>query len=373
MDNKIAIVLNGGGARGSYQVGVLRALYEIVKKDQNLFDIITGNSAGAINAIFLAANADDWGKSTQKLVDLWQKIHPEDVYDINQFTMSNLGSRWVKGTILKSAEAELSNGLLDTTPLKKLLERKVDFHKIRQHFSAKILSAVSLSTTNYYSGATVVYYDGDQNIADWSKPSRLSLRAELRVEHVLASSAIPLFFPAVKINSSYFGDGCIRQITPLSPSIHLGANKIITIGIRHKNNLEQVKALTLRPNPNPPISQIGGVMMNAIFLDSLEADVERLEKMNAIVEMIGPKSPWRYIPILSLGPSKDLGTMTTKLNQELPTFIRYFLKGIGVTGQSGLDLLSYLAFDSSYTMQVVELGYEDTMAKKNLILNFLDS
>ena len=114
-------------------------------------------------------------------------------------------------------------------------------------------------------------------------------------------------------------------------------------------------------------------MMNAIFLDSLEADVERLEKMNAIVEMIGPKSPWRYIPILSLGPSKDLGTMTTKLNQELPTFIRYFLKGIGVTGQSGLDLLSYLAFDSSYTMQVVELGYEDTMAKKNLILNFLDS
>ncbi len=374
--NKLALSLNGGGARGSYQVGALRALYEIIKKDQNLFDIVTGNSAGAINAIFLASNAEDWGSSTQYLVDLWKRITPEDVYDISQYNMTKLGSRLVKGTLLRNlAGGTPVNGLLDTAPLHNLLEREIDFKKIRQHFAAKYLSSVSLSTTNYYSGSSVVFFDGDEdeNLEEWSKPSRFSIRTELNVNHVMGSSAIPLFFPPAKIDNSYYGDGCIRQITPLSPAIELGADKIITIGIRHQHSIDHMKELSLMANPSPQISQIGGVMMNAIFLDSLEADVERLEKVNTIVEMMGPKSPWKYIPILSLRPSRDLGEMTEQLGNRLPLVLRYFLQGIGVSGQSGLDLLSYLAFDSSYTSQVVELGYEDTMAKKNLILSFINS
>lgn len=373
MENKLAIVLNGGGARASYQAGALRALYEIIKKDQNLFDIITGNSAGAINAIFLASAARDWGFSTQYLADFWQRIKPEDVFDVSHYAMTKLGASWVKGTFFSNPGGDLYNSILNTAPLKKLLIREIDFSEIRPLISSKLLSAIALSTTNYYSGSSVVFFDGEENIPEWAKRGRFSIRGELKVEHVMGSSAIPFFFPPAKINQSYYGDGCIRQTTPLSPAIHMGAKKLITIGIRHRLSVEKMIELALSPNPTPQISQIGGVTMDAIFLDSLEADVERLEKINTLVEIMGVRSPRKNIPVLSLIPSRDLGAMTQKLNQDLPTILRYFLRSIGVTGRSGLDLLSYLAFHSSYTKQVVELGYDDTMNRKAEILRFIDS
>ncbi|MDO9183623.1 MAG: patatin-like phospholipase family protein [Bacteriovorax sp.] len=373
MDEKLAIVLNGGGARGSYQAGVLRAIYEIVKKDQNLFDLITGNSAGAINAIFLANSARDWGASTQYLLDLWKRIKPEYVFDISNYAMAKLGSRWMKGTVFRNSPSEDPfNGILNTDPLRKLIQREVDFKELHHLIQEKYISGVALSTTNYYSGSSIVFFDAENTIPEWAKPDRFSIRTELNVEHVMASSAIPLFFPPAKIQQSYYGDGCIRQSTPLSPAIHLGATKIITIGIRHKRSFEMVKDIALQKNPPPLISQIGGVMMDAIFLDSLDADVERLEKINIMVEIMGKHSPWRHIPILSLNPSRDLGAMTQQLSSEMPKFLRYFLSTIGITGQSGMDLLSYLAFDSVYTEQVTELGYEDTYKQKKEILNFLD-
>jgi NTE family protein len=374
MDKKLAIVLNGGGARASYQAGALRALYEIIKKDQNLFDIITGNSAGAINAIFLASSARDWGSSTQYLTDFWQRIKPEDIFDVGYYTMKKIGTGWMKGTLFRDVgDGDPYNSILNTEPLKKLLIREIDFPEIRALIESKLLNAVALSTTNYYSGSSVVFFDGEKQISEWAKADRFSVRTELKVEHVMGSSAIPFFFPPSKIDQSYYGDGCIRQTTPLSPAIHMGAKKMITIGIRNRYPTEKIMELALRPNPPPQISQIGGITMNAIFLDSLESDVERLEKINIMVEIMGKRSPRKNIPILSLFPTKDLGTMTEKLNAELPTILRYFLRSIGVRGKYGLDLLSYLAFDSSYTHQVVELGYEDTIKRKNEILAFVDS
>jgi NTE family protein len=374
MENKLALVLNGGGARGSYQAGALRAIYEIIKKDQLLFDIITGNSAGAINAIYLANNARDWGSSTQYLVDLWKRIKLDDVFDIGPYTMGKLGTRWMKGSIFKSANPENPlNGFLNTDPMKKLLAREVDFKELHQLIEEKLISGVALSTTNYYSGSSVVFFDAEKSIPEWSKSDRFSIRTELKIEHAMASAAIPLFFPPIKIAKSYYGDGCIRQVTPLSPAIHLGAKKIIAIGIRNQRSQEAIKEFTLKTNLAPQFSQIGGVMMNAIFLDSLDADVERLEKMNIMVAIMGKHSPWKHIPILALNPSKDLGGMTKKLNDEMPKLFRFLLSSIGIVGLSGLDLLSYLAFDSSFTEEVTELGYEDTMARKNEILAFISS
>ena len=371
MREQLGLVLNGGGARASYQAGAVRAIYEIIKKDQNLFDIVTGNSAGAMNATFLSSAARDWGGATQYLLDFWQRINPEDVFDMDHFM--KIGSNLLKDTIFRSTNKENLNYILNTTPLRKLLTREIDFPEIRLLIESKLISSVALSTTNYYSGASVVFFDGDKKIPLWSKPSRFSIREELGVDHVMASSAIPLFFPPAKIKDSYYGDGCIRQTTPLSPAIHLGATKLIAIGIRAPRSLSEIVETSLAPNPSPLLSQIGGVMMNAIFLDSLEADLEMLEKMNKMVKMVGIKSSHREIPILSLIPSRDLGAMTEKLNEKMPTLLRFFLKSIGITGKSGLDLLSYLAFDSSYTKQVVELGYEDTMKRKNEIINFIDN
>ena len=374
MENKLALVLNGGGARGSYQAGALRAIYEIIKKDQLLFDIITGNSAGALNAVYLANNARDWGSSTQYLVDLWKRIKLEDVFDLDPYTMGKLGTRWMKGSIFKNANPENPiNGFLNTEPMKKLLQREVDFKELHQLIEEKLVSGVALSTTNYYSGSSVVFFDAEKSIPEWSKPDRFSIRTEIKFEHAMASAAIPLFFPPIKIAKSYYGDGCIRQVTPLSPAIHLGAKKLIAIGIRNQRSQEAMKEFTLKTNLPPQFSQIGGVMMNAIFLDSLDADVERLEKMNIMVAIMGKHSPWKHIPILVLNPSRDLGGMTKQLNDEMPKFLRFLLSSIGIVGLSGLDLLSYLAFDSSYTEAVTELGYEDTMARKNEILAFISS
>lgn len=374
MHDKLAIVLNGGGARSCYQAGALRALYEIIKKDQNLFDIITGNSAGAINASFLASSARDWGTSTQYLYDFWQRIYPENVYDMEHFTMKKIGTNWLKDTLFKNPTPDtMFNSILNTTPLKKLLNREIEFSEIRRLIKSKLLSSVALTATNYYSGASVVFFDGDEKTKEWSKPDRFSIREEITIDHVMASSAIPFFFPPAQIKQSYYGDGCIRQTTPLSPSIHLGATKIIAIGIKASHQIKQTMDLTFHSNPIPQLSQISGVMMDAIFLDSMDADLERVEKMNILVRIMGERSPKKYIPTLSLIPSKDLGAMTEKLDEKMPTFLRYFLKSVGITGKYGLDLLSYLAFDSAYTKEVVELGYKDTMKRKIEILNFVDS
>ncbi len=372
MKNKIAIVLTGGGARACYQAGVIRALYEILKKDINLFDIITGNSAGAINAIFLANNAHSWKNSTKKLLEFWSRIKPEDIFDISNYTMTNMSARWFKGTIFKETLAGTPyNAILNTNPLHKLLSREINFSNLHQLINDKKIHAVALSATNYYSDSSVVFYDGDESIKEWSKVDRLSIRTNLGVEHVMGSSAIPFFFPPIKINNSFYGDGCIRQITPLSPAIHLGATKIVAIGVKKSRSIDEIKKMTLETNLPPPITQVGGIVMNAIFLDSLETDVQRLERMNAISTLIGTNSPIKNIPILALNPSEDIGVLSKKLLHKIPTILRYFLKQSGINTESGLDVLSYLAFDSSYTTKVVELGYEDTMARKNQIINFI--
>ena len=374
LERKIALVLNGGGARGSYQSGVIRALYEIIKKDQNLFQIITGNSAGAINAIFLAGSARDWGSATQYLIDLWMRIKPEDVIDVSQYTMTQMGAKWVKGSFLKSErDGEILNSFFNTDPLKKLINREIDFNEIHQLIQEELLTGVSISTTNYFSGSNVIFYDAAKTVKDWTKKDRLTIKTEINCDHVMGSSAIPLFFPPTKIGNSYFGDGCIRQVTPLSPAIHMGAQKIITIGIRHKNSTDLIKKMIDSNTDSPQISQIIGVMLNSIFLDSLEVDVDRLQKTNIMVDIMGKNAPWRNIPIISIVPSRDLGLMTNELDKKLPFMMRFILKNFGVSGTSGLELLSYLAFDSSYTTQVCELGYNDTMLRKKEILDFIDS
>jgi len=374
MSAKLGLVMTGGGARAAYQVGAVRALYEITKKDKKLFDVITGNSAGAINSMFLSAHAEDWDIATSDLTSLWKRIKPQNVYDLRARTISELGLKLLGGTIFggMTPSGNHINHLLDTEPLHKLLLREIDFSHIQRNLDRKTLHGVALSTTNYNSGSNVVFYQGSDEIQDWSRTDRFSVRQDLNVEHVMASAAIPFFFPPTQIGESYYGDGCIRQTTPLSPAIHLGAQKIIAIGVRHPHHQKRMQDLAFSPFKNPTLGQIIGVMMNAIFLDSLESDVERLTKVNSLIRE-GHNDNFKSIPILMIRPSRDLGKMTEMLNKELPGTFRYLLKGIGVSDTEGLDLLSYLAFDESYTVPLIEIGYDDTFKRKDEILAFIDA
>ena len=374
MKSKIGLVMTGGGARAAYQVGVARALYEVVKNKDKLFDVISGNSAGAINSTFLAANADNWDLATKRLIELWKGLETQYVFDLRAKTISELGLKWMSGAViggLKNKRSEV-NYLLDTKPLQNLLKKEINFERIHNNIKNGHIYGLSLSCTNYNSGSNVVFYDGDADIKDWARTDRFSHRESLRVEHVMASAAIPFFFPPIKVGESYFGDGCIRQTTPLSPAIHLGADKIIAIGVRYAHDKDKMIAQAFSPFANPSLGQITGVMLNSIFLDSLEADVERLGRINTHVKET-KYTGMKEIPVLMIRPSKDLGKLTEKLSQELPPMLRYLLKGIGVSDKEGLDLLSYLAFDESYTTPLIELGYEDTLKMREDILQFIDA
>jgi NTE family protein len=365
--------MTGGGARAAYQVGSVRAIYEILGRKTLLFDVISGNSAGAINATYLGANCENWDVATRNLHDLWLRVKPQNVYDLRARTISDLGVKWISGTVLGglSPKGSTVNHLLDTAPLRSLAEREVDFSDISKNVDRKLLHGISLSTTNYNTGTNVVFYEGDPEIRDWARSDRFSSRTQLRVQHLMASAAIPFFFPPVQIGQSFYGDGCIRQTTPLSPAIHLGAEKLIAIGVRHPHHRERMKNQAFAPFSNPTLGQVAGIMLNAIFLDSLDADVERLLRINELIRE-GAHPELKTIPILLIRPSRDLGKMTTNIADQLPPILRYLLKGIGVSENEGLDLLSYLAFDQSYTKPLMELGYEDTLKMKDEILRFTD-
>lgn len=370
---KLGLVMTGGGARAAYQVGVVRALFEIINRKERLFDIITGNSAGAINATYLAANAENWDVSTRNLHELWTRVKPQNIFDLRKRTITDLGLRWVSGTVLGGLTPKGSNinHLLDTTPLRELAQREIDFEHISRNVKNNFLDGLALSTTNYNTGSNVVFYQGHDNITDWLRSDRFSYRTELTVQHMMASSAIPFFFPPIQIGQSFYGDGCIRQTTPLSPSIHLGSEKIIAVGVRYPQPRDQMHELSFSPFPDPTMGQVAGTMLNAIFLDSLDADVERLMRINTLIQE-GRHPDLRSIPILMIRPSRDLGKMTNQITHQLPSILRYLLKGIGVSDTEGLDLLSYLAFDESYTKPLMELGYEDAYKMKEEILRFND-
>lgn len=375
MSDDLGVVLTGGGARASYQVGALRALYEIMHagKKENI-SYLTGTSAGAINTTFLAAKAEDFDVATRDLLKLWQSLQPEDVYRTDVLSLTRIGSRWMSGSILGGLKVKGAkiNYLLDNSPLKRLLHKAVSMEKIEENCLNGKIKGIALTATNYFSGSSVVFYNGAESIKSWNRTDRFGLRTKLGIEHILGSCSIPFFFPPTRIGESYYGDGCIRQTTPLSPCIHLGAKKIIAIGIRHLRTQEKAVELSLKPQfDSPGIAQIAGMTLNSVFLDSLEADVERMERINQTIKRAGGHPELRPIPVLMLRPSRDLGVIAGQVIRELPRTIRYLLRSIGAGEKDGSDLISYLAFDNSFTTPLIDLGYHDTLKRKAEIEDFL--
>ena len=375
---RTGLVLTGGGARAAYQVGALRALAEILGPGPMPFDILAGISAGAINSVVLGAGAEDFTSATERLRTTWATLTPDRVYRTGAMKLASIGSRWIRdlsagGLIGKSG----INYLLDPAPLRRLLETEIPIGRMRRHLRSGRLRGIAVSATNYHTGAGVTFFEGASDVEPWLRSTRLGVRARITLDHVMASAAIPVFFPPIRIDGTFYGDGCVRMNYPMSPAIHLGAHRIFGISVRYlRPPTETAQRQSREKTDTLPLSEIAGVLLNAVFLDSLDSDLERLQRINKTLALIprdrlnGRDFDLRPVPALVLRPSQDLGKLAADEYGRFPAMLRYLLKGIGATGNAGEDLLSYLAFEPIYLKRAMDLGHADAMARRDEIEEF---
>ena len=377
---KVALILTGGGARAAYQVGVLRALSELQPKDvRTPFSIICGTSAGSINCTILAVDAANFRHAVRRLMTVWKNFHVHHVYRADLFGTFRNSARWLLAGLFGGRLRKVSGGnypvsLLDNTPLAGLLRKYVDFGAIQRNIDAGDLTALSITCSGYTSGQSVTFYQGHPNLKNWQRARRIGVAMPIELEHLLASSALPFIFPPTRVNREYFGDGSMRQIAPVSPALHLGADRLLVIGVGRQlqPNAERIKG-----GAYPTLAQIAGHALNSIFLDSLEVDLERLQRINRTIELI-PEDvrkqanyPLHKVEFRVISPSVELEKIAADYSRELPLTIRLLLSTVGGTRRSGSNLLSYLLFEKSYCRELIKLGYADTMARKDDLLSFL--
>jgi NTE family protein len=374
----VGLVLTGGGARAAYQVGAIRAIAEIVGPGPLPFDVLAGISAGALNAVGLASGADDFPKIAEQLHATWAALTPDRVYRTGALRLASIGSRWMRDLSIGGLFGKSGiNYLLDPAPLRELIASRIPIARMRRHLRSGLLRGVAVSATNYHTGSGVTFFEGAGEVKAWTRSTRIGVRARITVDHVMASAAIPVFFPPVALDGSFYGDGCVRMHYPMSPAIHLGAERIVAVSQRWIRPPVETAEREHEKTASMPMSEIAGVLLNAVFLDSLDSDLERLERVNRTLALVPREklkngaADVRPIPALVLRPSQDLGQLAVDQYRRFPSMLRYLLKGIGATGATGEDLLSYLAFEPVYVNRVMELGYADTLARRDEIAGFL--
>ncbi len=370
----LAIVLSGGGARAAYQVGVLRGLGR--RFPDLRFPIITGVSAGAINAVFLASHRKGLGEAAQDLAEVWHDLRLKDVFRVDTKAMAASFLRWVTrlGTG-GSAVAPKVRGLVDSAPLRQLLHRILgsvdgEIQGIGHNIHAELLKAVALTTVDYDTGQTVTWVEG-ADFDPWQRPHRLSRRVLLTAEHVMASAALPLLFPAVRLGPHWHGDGGIRLAAPLAPSIHLGANRILVISTRYDRTQAEADRSTLQGYPPP--AQILGKLLNSVFLDVIDQDVAQLRHLNELIARVPveERKEFRKIDALVLRPSKDLGRISAGFEPDLPRAFRYLTRSLGTRETSSPDFLSLLMFEPGYLRTLLEIGEEDAETRGDEVAELL--
>lgn len=372
---KVGLILSGGGARAAYQVGVLKAIAELLPKGAaNPFPIICGTSAGAINSAALAIYARRFQEGVRRLVIIWSNFHVHQVFRADTPGVMANSVRWLAALFMGGMGKYNPVSLFDHTPLRKMLAKFLPLARIQNSIDTGALEALSITASSYTSGHSITFYQGSETLTPWERVRRIGIPGTITLNHLLASSAIPFVFSAVRIGDEYFGDGSMRQMAPISPALHLGAERVLVIGVRG--------APSSRPAPDevayPSFAQIAGHVLNSIFLDSLQTDLERLTRINKSVQMIPPKqleaSGLRLKPVdvLVISPSEDLGKIAAQYQHALPRPVRFLLRGIGALNRESSDLVSYLLFEKAYCDKLIALGYADAMKRKDEVLNFLN-
>jgi NTE family protein len=383
---KTGLVLTGGGARAAYQIGVLQGISTILgeagwRPERNPYDIICGTSAGAINATALACHADNFGEGLRKTRRIWERFTVEQVYRADSLGVLRSGAKWLSllsfGWLLRRWRRGQPNSLLDNTPLVTLLNQVLNFPRLDAALIDGSLHALAVSASSYSAGRHITFFQSEAHIEPWTRSQRLALRTHIGVEHLLASSAIPLIFPATPLYCNgrleYFGDGSMRQLAPISPAIHLGADQVLVIGA---GRLAESDWEALPSAQYPTLAQIAGHAMSSIFLDSLAVDIERMTRINATLSVLTDAqradTPLRPIKALIIAPSERLDEIASRHVHTLPGPVRLLLGAIGATEASGSALASYLLFEAGYTRELIKLGRTDALARRADVLAFFN-
>jgi NTE family protein len=368
--SELALVLAGGGARAAYQVGVLSRIAEELPDLR--IPILTGVSAGALNAAFIANRSGNFLQAAEQLVELWSGLHIERVIRAQPLSLLWKLTRW--GMTLTSGGVGASaspQGLVDTAPLRSLLDTVLSnddgpLRHLPSNLACGALSALAITTTNYATGQAVTFIEGESR-GGWRKPYRVSQDARLTLDHVMASAAIPLLFPAVRLGPSWHGDGGIRQTAPLSPAVYLGAHKILAVSTLRTPSADKPEPAY---SPYPPPAQILGVLVNSIFLDNIDYDAANLERINALQPKSSPAG-LRPVQLLVLRPSEDLGRIAGETERQLPWTFRYLTRGLGTRETTTADLLATLMFEAQYTRRLIQIGRRDSEERMAEIRRFL--
>ena len=381
----VGLVLSGGGARAAYQAGVLEGLCDLLARSGwprtvNPFPVITGTSAGAINAAGLAAQAADFPGAVQRLVRLWSDIRPDHVYRTDLGGACANAAHWLGALTAGWAMRRAPRSLLDNRPVAGLLAGTVDFTAIRRSIADGVLHAFAVTASSYSSGQHVTFYDSHASHPPWYRTQRLACPAGIGPQHLLASSAIPFVFPAVALSfgghEEYFGDGSMRQTAPISPAIHLGAERIVMIGAGRLERGDAAGGPCATRAEYPSLGQIAAHAMSCIFLDNVASDIERLGRVNdTLALMDGParsRSPLRTIASAVLMPTERLDRMAVPHVRRLPATTRSMLRLLGATGPGAAGLASYLLFDRHYTRALIDLGRADAAASGETIKRVFD-
>jgi len=374
---KLGLVLPGGGARAAYQVGVLRALARILPKDApSPFPIITGTSAGSINAVALAIHAQHFRKGVLRISRVWENFHVHHVFRADTLGLLRNGGHWMSALMLGGLGKYNPSSLLDRAPLRPLLDRYMPCDTINASINSGNLLALGITASNYDTGQSVTFFQGDEQINGWNRERRIGVRRDITIDHMMASSAIPLIFEAVRIENEYYGDGSMRQIAPLSPAVHLGADRLLVVGIRKPPAEEP---LDDTPHDYPSLAQVAGHALNSIFLDSLDMDLERLKRINKTISLISDRKleqggvTLRPVDVLSISPSQSIDQIALRHVHRLPRALRFLLRGVGAAGEHGASITSYLLFEKAFCRELIMLGYRDAMQRRDNIQQFLNT